>query len=421
VPKAIEDGSVKDTQLYEQLLGLSKPWSVNRVEVELQGNRITVHVQCDKGVVWGDPETGCDRAQVHGWVRREWRHLDTCRFETRIVAEVPRLKYKSGRVEDAAVPWAERYSRITLMMEAFVVRLLQAAANISRVASLIKLDWHTVNGVIARAVERGLARRTQEPVRHLGLDEKSFARGHNYASVLTDVDRSRVLEVSLSDHARLVLRLAWYRWRNATASAQRLSGMDLSQPYLVPVSGDSPWARSRLCSARRTWSTASLRYLETWNLSCTMPALASMVVAALMYAGHMSMAMARTPARCSQLRLASTRSASSSLRPGVSFAAFWDYRYPKSAQAFFDAWTTRAMRSRIEPIKAVTKMLRRHRDGLMNYTKHRITNAAAEGFNSIIQTIKANARGFRSFDNFRTRILFFCGKLDLMPASVRSH
>jgi transposase len=97
---------VKDTQLYEQLLGLSAPWSVSRVELELERNRITVHVQCDKGVVWGDPETGCDRAHVHGWVQREWRHLDTCQFETRIVAEVPRLKYKSGRVEDVAVPWA---------------------------------------------------------------------------------------------------------------------------------------------------------------------------------------------------------------------------------------------------------------------------------------------------------------------------
>ena len=79
------------------------------------------------------------------------------------------------------------------------------------------------------------------------------------------------------------------------------------------------------------------------------------------------------------------------------------------------------MRSRIEPIKTVTKMLRRHNDGLINYTKHRITNAAAEGFNSSIQAIKTNARGFRSFANYRIRILFFCGKLDLRPASVGSH
>ncbi len=147
-------------------------------------------------MVWGDPETGQDRAHIHGWVERSWRHLDTCQFETRIVAKVPRLKYSSGRVEDASVPWAERYSRITLMVEAFVLRLLQAAANVSRVTALVKLDWHTVNEVMRRSVERGLARCAEEPVAHLGLDEKSFARGHNYASVLTDIDRSRVLEVT---------------------------------------------------------------------------------------------------------------------------------------------------------------------------------------------------------------------------------
>jgi transposase len=104
-----------------------------------------------------------------------------------------------------------------------------------------------------------------------------------------------------------------------------------------------------------------------------------------------------------------------------SFAAFWDYRYPKAAQRFLDSWSSRAMRSRIEPIKTVTKMLRRHNDGLVNYSKHRITNAAAEGFNSIVQSLKATARGFRSFANYRVRILFFCGKLDLRPASAGTH
>lgn len=65
-------------------------------------------------------------------------------------------------------------------------------------------------------------------------------------------------------------------------------------------------------------------------------------------------------------------------------------------------------------------MLRRRRQGLLNYTKHRITNVATEGLNSIIQTIKANACGFRSFENFRVRTPF-CGKLDLHPANVGSH
>jgi len=50
-----------------------------------------------------------------------------------------------------------------------------------------------------------------------------------------------------------------------------------------------------------------------------------------------------------------------------------------------------------------------------------ITNAISEGFNSLIQTLKANARGFRNFDNYRIRILFFCGKLDLAPGLKTSH
>lgn len=71
------------------------------------------------------------------------------------------------------------------------------------------------------------------------------------------------------------------------------------------------------------------------------------------------------------------------------------------------------MRSRLESIKKVVKMLRRHENGLLNYSQHRISNACAEGFNSATQIIKTNARGFRNFANYRARILFHCGKLQM--------
>jgi len=68
----------------------------------------------------------------------------------------------------------------------------------------------------------------------------------------------------------------------------------------------------------------------------------------------------------------------------------------------------------------VAKMLKRHLPNLLSYFLYRITNATSEGFNSVIQALKYAARkyaarGFRSFKNYRTRILFFCGKLDLKP------
>ena len=100
------------------------------------------------------------------------------------------------------------------------------------------------------------------------------------------------------------------------------------------------------------------------------------------------------------------------------FRWFWEYSYAGYAEKFFTRWYRRARRARLsqlEPIKKVALTLRNHLDGLLSYFRHRVTNATAEGFNSRIKSIKSAARGFRSFKNYRLRILFYCGKLDLTP------
>jgi transposase len=412
------EAAMKDTQLYEQLLGLSKPWSVERVEMDLEGGSVTVHVRCARDQVWGDPETNQDRAHVHGWVQREWRHLDTCQLRTRIVAEVPRLKFKSGRVEEASVPWAARFSRVTLLLEAFVISLLQAAANIQRVATLLKLDWHTVHTIMNRAVERGMARRGQETVPRIGLDEKSFGRGHDYASVLTDIGQRRVLDVtrgrSLEDARELLCTLTpkqrqgvraavmdmWPGYMSATR--ELLSGADIvhdkfhvsqylndavdrvrrSEHKQLSAQGDSP-----LTGTKYRW----LRRIPDKRSS---------------------------EARAFRALYAQAQKTSRAWTLKETFDPFWRYHSRKPALGYFKAWAARAMRSRLKPMQEVAAMLRRHQEGLLNYSKHHITNAAAEGFNSVIQALKATARGFRNFENFRARILFYCGKLDLTPASV---
>ena len=63
----------------------------------------------------------------------------------------------------------------------------------------------------------------------------------------------------------------------------------------------------------------------------------------------------------------------------------------------------------------VAKMLKRHLPNLLSYFLYRITNATSEDFGSVIKALEYAARGFRSFTNYRTRILFFCGKANLLP------
>jgi transposase len=97
------------------------------------------------------------------------------------------------------------------------------------------------------------------------------------------------------------------------------------------------------------------------------------------------------------------------------FSQFWNYQEEGWARRFFKGWYSWVSRSRLKPLVEVGQTLKRHLDNLLTYLKHHITNAVTEGLNSKIQSIKAAARGFRSFRNYRIRILFFCGKLDLYP------
>jgi len=97
------------------------------------------------------------------------------------------------------------------------------------------------------------------------------------------------------------------------------------------------------------------------------------------------------------------------------FSSFWEYTYRKSALNFFKRWYFWATHSRLKPMIAVAKMLAKHIDNILTYLKHRVTNAVSEGINSKIQQIKSVARGFRNFGNYRTAILFYCGRLDMYP------
>jgi transposase len=94
---------------------------------------------------------------------------------------------------------------------------------------------------------------------------------------------------------------------------------------------------------------------------------------------------------------------------------FWNCRSVSRARKFFGDWWRKAKRSKLEPVKEVADKLKRHMEGLLNYITHPITNGVAEAMNSVIQSLKNAARGFRSFNHYRVAILFHCGKLNLLP------
>jgi transposase len=179
---------------YGLLLGLNDSWEVVEFNVDPEGRLVEIQLR-HRGGKLVCPDSQQARPQADLSAERTWRHHDFMQFETRIRASVPRCECEQCGVKTTAVPWAGKHSRFTLMFEAFAIKVLTACSSAKRAAELLKLDWDTVPSIMSRTVERGLQRRSVEEVKHVGMDEKSFLSGHNYVSVLTDLDQSRALEV----------------------------------------------------------------------------------------------------------------------------------------------------------------------------------------------------------------------------------
>jgi len=97
------------------------------------------------------------------------------------------------------------------------------------------------------------------------------------------------------------------------------------------------------------------------------------------------------------------------------FRWFWEYKHACHAKNFFQRKYDWASRSRLQPVVKVAKMVKTRLANILTWFRHRISNGPAEGFNSRIQSLKAAAGGFRNSQNYRTRILFCCGKLRMLP------
>lgn len=400
---------------YEQLLGLSGSWKVSAVQLELSTKRVVIEIYHDGTQPLECPQCGQSCAYYDDREMREWRHLDTMQFETILRCEVPRCHCPEHGVKTVHVPWAGKGSRFTLLMESFAIDVLKACSSVKAAAELMGMNWHQINQIKRRAVARGLPRRQASPIEHLGIDEKSFRKGHNYISILTDLDRSRVLDVAegrdeaacdtlfeglTEEQLKKVKAIAMDMWRAYTKAAESyLPDADIVHDrfhisqHLNKAIDQVRRQEHKALSSQKDDTLKKSKYLWLTGF------------------GNLSEEM--------QVRFNELQSLG--LKVGrahaikETFDRFWDYRYTACARKFFKQWYGWARRSKLEPVKRVAKMIKEHFENIVTYLKHRITNATTEGFNGVIQSIKANARGFRSFENYRVAILFQCAKLNLNP------
>src|SRR5207244_1400305 len=180
--------------LYARRLGITEGWGVELVEMKQEAGEVHVTVALPASTRWVCPEC-LAAAPIHDHQERSWRHLDTCQFKTFVHARVPRLNCPRHGIKQLRVPWGEAGSRFTALFEALAIDWLRQTS-ITAVAKQLRISWDEADGIMQRAVQRGLARRTLEPPRYVGVDETSFQKRHEYVTVVGDLERDRVIHVS---------------------------------------------------------------------------------------------------------------------------------------------------------------------------------------------------------------------------------
>ena len=405
------------TNHYRLLLGLDDAWRVDQVNLALEERKVEIELShCGGPLICPACEVACSQADLAP--EREWRHLDTMQFQTIVRARIPRSKCPQCGVKTVAIPWADKHSRFTLLFEALALEVLTACANVKRAAELLKLDWQTTHGIMQRAVARGLARRNVDALQHVGLDEKSFGQGHSYVSVMTDLDAGRVLEVA-EDRTREAADSLWNSLPIEQREQVQAVSTDMWQPFVASTHEHAPQAEivhdKFHVSKHLNEAVDQVRRRENKALRATGDD-------RLVGSKQLWLFAPKNLSKERKRQLDALRQ--ESLKTGRAWAIkehfrrFWNYVYASSALDFFRDWHGWAVRSRLPPIANKAKLLKRHLDALLSYFRHPITNAVSEGFNSRIQSLKSAARGFRNFENYRTRILFYCGKLDLIPLNT---
>jgi len=411
---------MNDLELYTKILGIKSPWHVTDVNLELQKRTVTINIEYDKKMPMVCPIC-LGSADTYDHQKRRWRHLDTCQFKTIIECDVPRAKCDDHGVKQLKVPWAEQNSRFTALFETLVINWLKVAS-IKSVSNLLGLSWDQVNGIQQRAVRRGLKRRQVKSSKHLGIDETSFQKRHEYVTVIIDQDQGIVLDV-LDDRKSETLK-NWFenKPKHHLRKIETVS-MDMWDPYISAVEKVVPDANEKICFDRYHVAQHFAKALDKVRAQEHRSFLKNDGISPLTgtrydWQRNSSKIDNRTRRDFIEISKACLKTARAwAIKETAS--RLWDYIYRASAEKAWRQLLGWISRCRLNPVKRVGRMIKKYLWGIINAILANVTNAISEAKNARIQWLKKMACGFRNRDRFRSAILFHFGGLSMMPGGVK--
>ena len=240
---------MRDTDFYDQILGLGEPWFVADVQLDMEGNKVDIFVEHGEGEAFCCPECGRQLACYDHAKARKWRHLDTMQFATILHARTPRVKCPDHGVKQARLPWAEKNSRFSLFFERFAIDVLLATQTVKGACRILGISWDESWHILKKAVARGKARKQPKHLPRIGIDEKAFRKGQDYVTLIYDLDESTVEAISDGNNTEAA-DACYDQLSDAQKQSVEAVAMDMSAAYVKSTKANIPLAEQKIVHDR---------------------------------------------------------------------------------------------------------------------------------------------------------------------------
>lgn len=396
-------------KLFEAALGINAPWAITAADFDGQARTLTIRVDFKTGSRFAVPGMVGEHP-VHDTLTKRYRHLNFFQHECFLEVRVPRVKLPDGAVRQIEPPWAGKLSGFTLLFEALVLTLCQQMT-FAAAARLVGQSRHRVATICERYVELALAQADFSTVHELAIDETSRARGHDYITLAADALERRVLAVAEGRSIETVETVAGELAAHGCMPDQVSSvSIDMSPAFIKGCGEAFP-------NAAITFD----KFHVIWHANFALDKMRRIEQRADRSLKGMRWSLLKDRSRLTP-EAAADLDALIAQMTTVRTARAWVYKEQlreilerkqiNVVRNMLQRWCTCVMRSKVEPMKEVATMVRKHMDGVVAWARTRQTNGFLEALNGLFQAAKRRARGFVRISTIRTVIFLIAGKLD---------
>jgi len=314
------------------------------------------------------------------------------------------------------VPWAEGKNHLTTTYAWFLAKWAKRLSW-KEVADAFQTKWDNVYRSVKMAVAWGLANRNLDNITAIGIDEICWRKkGSKFLTLVYQIDNNckRLLWIG-KDRTKKTLIDFFDEFGPDHSSLLRFVCTDMWKPYLLVVAEKASQA---------------INILDRFHIMSHMNKAIDKVRAtefkALKTKGKQAIltgsrwCLLKRPENCNEKQAVKLKELVAINLKTVrayllkeDFQRFWDYKSVGWATKFLDQWCKRTMRSRIDPMKKIAKMLRSHRSLILNWfrAKELIALGAVEGLNNKAKVTTKKAYGFKSFEVIKLALYHTLGKL----------